>query len=948
MVANSSYLDFTSYGTIPASVTDPATAYGLTNTQPVTGNAHITVAVVLNRANDPTALLNADWGTRQATLAQMQANGTLWTTYGADTGTFNNVKTQLGGIGTVLGDETGTGGYVTSAASRTIWVSLDAAGFQTLFGTPLMKGAAFGGAYEQLYWNGDLSLPASIASSTAGLWFDYGMDPATSALTSSTVALPQGAQSPGNQSTSATELYPQDIATLYNFPLSGPAHRTGTLALVEIGIGDALNPTIPGPSFQSRLQAYLATAGVPGSGAYYVQNSANERYNADNADERSLDVGVVSAIVPNSLIGLYVGSGDTVYTAYQTAIWDQQNNPAVISSSWSDGLSFAPGSPFATAYRELFVDAALRGISVFNDAFDGGSGNETGTGLTNLFTGSMSSYAMVVGGTSVSTLAAAQTDSTLAGVVLAAQQGDLATLWQLVRGGLTAWPAGAGQLEPFIETVWNQYVLSGSRLFPGYGENFATSGGVDTTQATPGYQTAFGLTPTDADPSHGTGRGAPDVSALSQGNMGYLLPGSNMLGVYPNGGTSAATPFWAALATEFNAIFKDQGLPNLGYSNDLYYIAAAIAPASFNDITAGNNVSTFIPGSTYTSPQLGGISATGLGYAAGQGYDLTTGLGSPNGLLLARALSSIAHAELYYDLTPVLENAGAPSSGASAGWSSTADQSLLFQSSLSHAGEWSLSLGSATYSFAGNAASPYAWTSALAQQSLQSDFSPTLVTLFDGYGQGQIIQTGVAAGTPLALSVSGTPATSHQATLTADYGFVDFVSGDGLSSVEVARPLAVATTANGANDADAVVRLRQNGVNDVSVMFYKVADYAGTVDGLAPGQAGYAEAAAAHAYSTINGQTTVSGTGYGAYSQTELAHVNAGDLIAMKLTSNGETYWAFASGNETVNGQHVAHLWSYGLNTWGWEDLYGGGDHDYNDLIVQLDFTSASGSHLLV
>ncbi len=96
MVANSSYLDFTSYGTIPASVTDPATAYGLTNTQPVTGNAHITVAVVLNRANDPTALLNADWGTRQATLAQMQANGTLWTTYGADTGTFNNVKTQLG------------------------------------------------------------------------------------------------------------------------------------------------------------------------------------------------------------------------------------------------------------------------------------------------------------------------------------------------------------------------------------------------------------------------------------------------------------------------------------------------------------------------------------------------------------------------------------------------------------------------------------------------------------------------------------------------------------------------------------------------------------------------------------------------------------------------------------------------------------------------------------
>ena len=39
----------------------------------------------------------------------------------------------------------------------------------------------------------------------------------------------------------------------------------------------------------------------------------------------------------------------------------------------------------------------------------------------------------------------------------------------------------------------------------------------------------------------------------------------------------------------------------------------------------------------------------------------------------------------------------------------------------------------------------------------------------------------------------------------------------------------------------------------------------------------------------------------------------------------------------------VGHLWNYGLNTWGWEDTYGGGDHDYNDLIVGIDFTSTAG-----
>ena len=58
-------------------------------------------------------------------------------------------------------------------------------------------------------------------------------------------------------------------------------------------------------------------------------------------------------------------------------------------------------------------------------------------------------------------------------------------------------------------------------------------------------------------------------------------------------GTSAATPLWAALVAQLNAIFDDQGLPELGYMNDLLYIAAAIAPASFNDITLGNNTSSF-------------------------------------------------------------------------------------------------------------------------------------------------------------------------------------------------------------------------------------------------------------------------------------------------------------------------------------------------------------------
>jgi hypothetical protein len=37
-----------------------------------------------------------------------------------------------------------------------------------------------------------------------------------------------------------------------------------------------------------------------------------------------------------------------------------------------------------------------------------------------------------------------------------------------------------------------------------------------------------------------------------------------------------------------------------------------------------------------------------------------------------------------------------------------------------------------------------------------------------------------------------------------------------------------------------------------------------------------------------------------------------------------------------------------GARGWGWEDTFGLGDHDYNDLTAQLDFTSAHGQGWLM
>ena len=136
-------------------------------------------------------------------------------------------------------------------------------------------------------------------------------------------------------------------------------------------------------------------------------------------------------------------------------------------------------------------------------------------------------------------------------------------------------------------------------------QNVAGAGGVDPSQPQPSYQTDFGLSLATSDPSALPGRGVPDVAALAGGNLKYNVPQPDMTmtpGVALGAGTSAAAPMWAALVSQFNAIFQDQELPNLGYMNDLLYIAAAIAPASFNDVTLGNNTSSFSLGGPYSTP----------------------------------------------------------------------------------------------------------------------------------------------------------------------------------------------------------------------------------------------------------------------------------------------------------------------------------------------------------
>jgi kumamolisin len=116
-------------------------------------------------------------------------------------------------------------------------------------------------------------------------------------------------------------------------------------------------------------------------------------------------------------------------------------------------------------------------------------------------------------------------------------------------------------------------------------------------------------------PSRFRGRGVPDVAANADGDSGYRIRvgGVDTVG----GGTSAATPLWAALVA---LLAEELGHP-LGWLNPLAY-RADLAPG-FRDVTRGTN----------------DVSPRPLGFfRAGPGWDAVSGLGSPDGQALLGAL----------------------------------------------------------------------------------------------------------------------------------------------------------------------------------------------------------------------------------------------------------------------------------------------------------------------
>jgi subtilase family serine protease len=149
-----------------------------------------------------------------------------------------------------------------------------------------------------------------------------------------------------------------------------------------------------------------------------------------------------------------------------------------------------------------------------------------------------------------------------------------------------------------------------------------SGGGLSAYEHQPMYQAQLGI-PDDS----GGVRGVPDVSYNANPGTGYAVYDSVAIsgasGWFQIGGTSAATPQWAAAIAIANSTRVGLRKANLSSADTaLYFLAKANLNSDFHSIAQGEN------------------GACGAICDASAGYDFVTGLGTPRVNVLVPALAS--------------------------------------------------------------------------------------------------------------------------------------------------------------------------------------------------------------------------------------------------------------------------------------------------------------------
>jgi kumamolisin len=349
---------------------------------------------------------------------------------------------------------------------------------------------------------------------------------------------------------------PQELAKAYNFPTCDGAGQT--IAILEFG----------GRYLLHDLRRFMQLAGLPSSvPEVKVTNvqalSPQEENDPVAIGETMLDIEIVAGVCPKATISVYFSRWtEQGWIDNLDAALHESTVPTVLSISY--GL--AEGEEIWTQQaidevNDTLHELALAGITVCVASGDDGSDAQVDDGLAHVNFPASSPYVLAVGGTT------------------------------LMRS--------TGK-----ERVW----FEGNGIYRDGGGS--SGGGVSEMNPRPSWQN---VEITSVNPRAFRGRIVPDVAANAANCTGYFVVAQDTPRVA--GGTSAATPLWAALIARLCQSGKQVGfLPPALYRSNANTNRKPLGEVACKDIKKGSNAA-----------------GNAAGYTAKAGYDAVTGWGSPDG-----------------------------------------------------------------------------------------------------------------------------------------------------------------------------------------------------------------------------------------------------------------------------------------------------------------------------
>ena len=386
-----------------------------------------------------------------------------------------------------------------------------------------------------------------------------------------------------NYGGTANFLAPDDLATIYNIDPLFQAGIDGAGQNIAIVGDSALDLT--------DIRTFRQMFNLPANDPQKILVGSDPGTNNDMV-EADLDLEIAGAVARNAnLIYVYARN---VFTAAQYAV--DQNLAPVMSMSFG-----ACEALRSVSTRAIAQQANAQGITWLAASGD--------VGAAQCDIGNLTQQASK--GPTVSVPASYPEVTAVGGTTLNEGTGSY---WGPSNG------VGGGSALSYIpEVPWNDAAEDGALV--------AAGGGASAAFAKPGWQTGPGVPADNA-------RDLPDLSfAASPNHDGYLIVSFGEFGAV--GGTSAATPLFAGMLGLLNQYLGTKGAskPGLGNINPVLYRMAQSTKDVFHDIKTGD---INVPCAQGTPGCVNGL----LGYSAGPGYDLATGLGSADGYRLVTEWSA--------------------------------------------------------------------------------------------------------------------------------------------------------------------------------------------------------------------------------------------------------------------------------------------------------------------